>query len=87
MTQKSFISSAARTIFASIASETYKKVLRLQSEIESKELESPQCCFCRKLAPEVSDVDEKEAAKKYEDTPMKTPVKRLVPNRVWRRQV
>lgn len=47
----------------------------LSSEIKAKTIAKPLCCFCRKENPLIIDVDEREVAKKYIDTPAETPVK------------
>lgn len=56
-------------------------------ELKAKSIAKPLCCFCRKENPLIADVDEREIAKKYIDTPVETPVKTTKTNnrlsRVW----
>lgn len=83
-------SAAVRTTFACSAQKTSTKVDTFYLEIKAKTIAKPLCCFCRKEDPLIFDVDEREIAKKYIDTPAETPVKTSKSNnrlsRVWSKQ-
>jgi len=88
-TKYSLLAAATTTSALSVSTTSTKVDLVAYSDMAQKKMLEPLCCFCRKEDPAIIDVNAKETAKKYIDTPQETPVKnqglnpRLV--RVWSR--